>query len=76
MNGVSSMGWAKIAFTYGIKHMKKLIDDKSQNKQSFKPNDYWEILFSVLKQAGDTDTNGAIVGGLIGAIVGFKNLPI
>ena len=76
MNGVSSMGWAKIAFTYGVKHMKKLIDEKSQNKQSFKPNDYQEILFSVLKQAGDTDTNGAIVGGLIGAIVGFKNLPI
>jgi ADP-ribosylglycohydrolase len=25
---------------------------------------------------GDTDTNGAIVGGLVGAVVGFKNLPI
>jgi len=24
---------------------------------------------------GDTDTNAAIVGGMIGAIVGFKNLP-
>ncbi len=76
MNGVSSMGWAKIAFTYGVKHMKKLIHEKSQNKQSFNPDDYQEILFAVLKQAGDTDTNGAIVGGLIGAIIGFKNLPI
>lgn len=34
MNGVSSMGWAKIAFTYGIQHMKKLIDRKSQNSQN------------------------------------------
>ena len=25
--------------------------------------------------AGDSDTNGAIVGGLIGAVVGFNDLP-
>lgn len=30
---------------------------------------------NVISQGGDTDTNAAIVGGLIGAIVGFKNLP-
>ena len=24
---------------------------------------------------GDTDTNGAIVGGLIGALVGIHNIP-
>ena len=24
---------------------------------------------------GDTDTNAAIVGGMLGAIVGFKGLP-
>lgn len=30
---------------------------------------------SVLERGGDTDTNLAIVGGLIGALVGFKNLP-
>ncbi len=29
----------------------------------------------VMLIGGDTDTNGAIIGGLIGAIVGFKNLP-
>mmetsp|Transcript_21646 Transcript_21646/g.21395 ORF Transcript_21646/g.21395 Transcript_21646/m.21395 type:complete len:90 (+) Transcript_21646:981-1250(+) len=28
-----------------------------------------------LKLGGDTDTNAAIVGGLIGAAVGFKELP-
>jgi ADP-ribosylglycohydrolase len=29
----------------------------------------------LIRQAGDTDTNGAIVGGLIGSILGFKRLP-
>ena len=30
---------------------------------------------SVLQRGGDTDTNLAIVGGLIGTLVGFKNIP-
>ena len=34
------------------------------------------MIRSVLILGGDTDTNGAIVGGLIGAVVGFKNLPL
>ena len=33
------------------------------------------MLKKILSLQGDTDTNGAIVGGLIGAVVGFKNLP-
>jgi ADP-ribosylglycohydrolase len=33
------------------------------------------MIFYVLSKGGDTDTNAAIVGGMIGAIVGFKNLP-
>lgn len=28
-----------------------------------------------IQLGGDTDTNAAIVGGMIGALVGFKNLP-
>jgi ADP-ribosylglycohydrolase len=28
-----------------------------------------------LFRGGDTDTNAAIVGGLVGAVIGFKNLP-
>ncbi len=37
--------------------------------------DYFNILKDVLERKGDTDTNGAIVGGLIGAILGFDKLP-
>jgi len=29
----------------------------------------------VIGKAGDTDTNAAIVGGLVGAVLGFKRLP-
>ena len=31
---------------------------------------------SILERGGDTDTNAAIVGGLVGALVGFKRLPV
>jgi ADP-ribosylglycohydrolase len=29
----------------------------------------------MIKEGGDTDTNAAILGGLIGAYVGYNNLP-
>jgi hypothetical protein len=29
----------------------------------------------VLSRGGDTDTNAAIVGGMLGSLVGFKKLP-
>ena len=29
----------------------------------------------IIKRGGDTDTNAAIVGGMLGSLIGFKNLP-
>ena len=29
----------------------------------------------MISKAGDTDTNAAIVGGLLGSLIGFTNLP-
>lgn len=29
----------------------------------------------MLSRGGDTDTNAAIVGGMLGALIGFKKLP-
>eukprot|EP00828_Plagiopyla_frontata_P048592 TRINITY_DN9361_c0_g1_i5.p4 TRINITY_DN9361_c0_g1~~TRINITY_DN9361_c0_g1_i5.p4 ORF type:complete len:107 (+),score=26.12 TRINITY_DN9361_c0_g1_i5:658-978(+) len=37
--------------------------------------DYLEIQRQVLLKGGDTDTNACIVGGLIGAAIGYDNLP-
>ncbi len=36
---------------------------------------YKKVIADVIKRGGDTDTNAAIVGGLLGSIIGFKNLP-
>lgn len=33
------------------------------------------MIKKIIERGGDTDTNAAIVGGMMGAITGFKNLP-
>ena len=38
-------------------------------------NFYFDCLRQVIKECGDSDTNAAIVGGMIGALVGIKNIP-
>jgi ADP-ribosylglycohydrolase len=35
---------------------------------------YW--IRWIINRAGDTDTNGAIAGGMLGSIIGFWNLPV
>lgn len=42
---------------------------------TFNEQTYSGYIKDVLSRGGDTDTNAAIVGGMLGAIVGFKNLP-
>ena len=34
--------------------------------------DYMEF---ILKKGGDSDTNGAIVGAMMGALLGYHNIP-
>lgn len=36
---------------------------------------YKRILREIIREGGDTDTNACIVGGVIGAYLGFKALP-
>lgn len=64
-----TMGWLKIAFCYSFFYLKE--------GQKEKPSDelYLSCLSKMLLKGGDTDTNAAIVGGKIGALVGFNNLP-
>ena len=72
MIGTVNIGWAKIAWTYGVKELLKLARGTSE------PLDhtfYLDKTRQVILQAGDTDTNAAIVGSLLGAVVGFTNLP-
>mmetsp|Transcript_5352 Transcript_5352/g.9828 ORF Transcript_5352/g.9828 Transcript_5352/m.9828 type:complete len:356 (-) Transcript_5352:1183-2250(-) len=62
MPGTPRMGWAKIAFTHAF-------------KQLLKGSDYPTAIRETLAIGGDTDTNAAIVGGLIGSAVGYEALP-
>lgn len=39
------------------------------------PNHFHDIIDDVIRERGDTDTNAAVAGALIGAHIGFKNLP-
>lgn len=58
-----AIGWLKIAFCYAFYYLK-------QNTS------YMDAMHDILSYGGDTDTNACIVGGLIGAIKGPKDIPV
>ena len=55
-------GFVKIAFTHAFRHL-------------LLGSDYESAIAQTLRGGGDTDTNACIVGGLIGAAVGEKQIP-
>jgi ADP-ribosyl-[dinitrogen reductase] hydrolase len=57
-----SIGFVRIAFCYAFHHL-------------LRGHPYIEAIHQVLAAGGDTDTNACIVGGLIGARVGFDGIP-
>lgn len=56
------IGFVRIAFTHAMRLLKRQAE-------------YEEALFEVLLGGGDTDTNAAIVGGLIGGLRGRESIP-
>ena len=56
------VGFIKIAFTHAFRHLRL-------------GSDYQKAIAETLRGGGDTDTNACIVGGLIGAAVGFNKIP-
>lgn len=73
MSGAVNMGFAKIAFSYGLRVLNYLADGREQRTDE---RMYFEWMRWIIKRAGDTDTNGAIAGGLMGSVVGFWGLPL
>jgi len=63
MPGNPYMGFAKIAFDHSFRELRK------------NDIDFHAAMTSVLLLGGDTDTNAAIVGAMIGAYVGYNDLP-
>ena len=66
------MGHAKIAYSYGFRILRFLAEGKQKESGE---NLYKKWIRWVISRAGDTDTNAAIVGGMLGAVVGFWQLP-
>mmetsp|Transcript_20910 Transcript_20910/g.32402 ORF Transcript_20910/g.32402 Transcript_20910/m.32402 type:complete len:90 (+) Transcript_20910:103-372(+) len=64
----TQLGWLKWGFWFSIYFLRRSvnIDPKAIYKHAIR---------LVIQQGGDTDTNAAIVGGVIGALVGFSNIP-
>jgi ADP-ribosylglycohydrolase len=60
----AKMGWLKIAWTHAYIYLRQGRDNLH----------FPLITRQVMQRAGDTDTNGAIVGMLVGAAIGFKKL--
>lgn len=73
MPGNINIGWAKIAWTYGIRELHQLASSKE--KAQLDHNYFKNTMREIILEAGDTDTNAAIVGGLLGSLIGFSCLP-
>lgn len=71
MNSTPNMGHAKIGFTYGLRVLYYISREKNELNDKF----YIDWMRWVIGKAGDTDTNGAIAGGLMGSVIGFWDLP-
>mmetsp|Transcript_148119 Transcript_148119/g.258428 ORF Transcript_148119/g.258428 Transcript_148119/m.258428 type:complete len:587 (-) Transcript_148119:97-1857(-) len=56
-------GWSKIAFTHAFRHLQI-------------GSDFATAMKLTMVGGGDTDTNAAIVGGLVGAAVGLDAIPV
>jgi ADP-ribosylglycohydrolase len=66
------IGWSKIAIGLGFETLSKIT---AQKQMQLNEQTYMQHIQEVLSRGGDTDTNAAIVGGMLGALVGFKKLP-
>ncbi len=63
MDTYKQMGWVKIAWTYAFQYL---------SSEKFT---YADAIKDIIGRGGDTDTNAAIVGGLLGAAFSVEGIP-
>ena len=63
-------GWLQRAFVLSFYFLLRF-DLYQEQEDKF----YHDCIRITVQQGGDTDTNAAIVGGMVGALVGLKLLP-
>ena len=74
MSATVNEGFVKIAISYSLHHFKNIAySDKKE--EELNGDLYKKIIGDVIQRGGDTDTNAAIVGGLLGSLIGFRKLP-
>ena len=65
------MGFYKHAFNLTVYYL-SVLDKVTDNKKSLK-DFYTDMIYDISDFGGDTDTNGAIVGIVMGPLVGMEN---
>ena len=72
-----SMGWLKNGFVltfFFLMYYEVYILKKENERED--PDYFTHVFKKVISVGGDTDTNACVVCAVIGAVVGFKKLPI
>lgn len=64
------MGFHGHAFILSFYYLLRY-DENNDNEGEF----YYKAIRETIRLGGDTDTNACIVGGMIGALVGFHRIP-
>ena len=66
-----SVGWIRNGFMLSFYFLKLYKIYQASDKQFFR-----YALMKTMSVGGDTDTNCCIVMGMVGALIGFKNIPL
>lgn len=72
MDAIELIGKGISCFTNGFKALKTLSEIKEEDLSD---EHYFTIIKRIISKVGDSDTNAATVGGLVGAVLSFSKLP-
>ena len=71
MNVRDKIGHVSKAFTLSFHYLLRY----QRGNDEFKKNIYTFAMREIIQNGGDTDTNACIVGGILGALIGIKQIP-
>jgi hypothetical protein len=79
--GMGQGGKAPIGFTYkclgaAFWALREWNLRETERHGDLYPDRFLDILRTVIRAGGDTDTNGAVAGALLGAITGSSHMPV
>ena len=69
-----NQNWIKIPYVHSLNKLKE-ISQNCQLEEELSSTLFKKTIRQMIQLGGDTDTNACILGGLLGSIVGFSELP-